>query len=247
MPKVKCPFEGCQYETEAAEAILVAALLNIHAMTHAGGKFTSRATQIQRPTITTAGSTEDWAYFKLRWSNYKDATNITVRELIIQLLECCEESLRKDVMRTAGESLVGKFEDDVLTAIHSLAIREENTTVARVTLHQMTQDANETMCLYYARLKGYANVCKLTVNCKMCNKDVDYTDEAIKSVLVHWLNDSETQLEVLGHSNQNMDLEDTVKLEESKEAGRCSAQKLIPKNVQLPPVLISPLSGPVCI
>ena len=229
MPKVRCPFEDCQYETEDTETILVAALLNTHAMIHSGGKSTSRAIKIQRPTIATAGSTEDWAYFKLRWSDYKDATNITGRELIIQLLECCEESLRKDVMRTAGESLVGKSEDDVLTAIHSLAVREENTTVARVTLHQMTQDVDETVRSYYARLKGQATVCKLTVSCKTCNKDVDYTDEAIKSVLVHGLNDSEIQLDVLGHNNQNMNLEDTVKLIEAKEAGRRSAQKLIPQ------------------
>ena len=87
MPKVRCPFEDCQYETGDTEAILVAALLKTHAMIHSGGKSTSRATKIQRPTIAAAGSTEDWAYFKLRWSDYKDATNITGRELIIQLLE----------------------------------------------------------------------------------------------------------------------------------------------------------------
>ena len=73
-------------------------------------------------------------------------------------------------MRTAGESLVGKSQDDVLTAIHSLAVREENTTVARVTLHQMTQDVDETVRSYYARLKGQATVCKLTVSAKRAIK-----------------------------------------------------------------------------
>ena len=142
-------------------------------------------------------------------------------------------------MGTAGESLVGQSEDDVLTAIHSLTVSEENTTVARVTLHQMTQDVDETVRSYYARLKGQTNVFKLTVNCKTCKTDVDYIDEAIKSVLVHGLNDSLIQLEVLGHSNQNMNLEDTVKLVESNDAGRRSEQKLILIKAQL-------LPGPIC-
>ena len=34
---------------------------------------------------------------------------------------------------------------------------------------------------------------------------------------------------MLGHSNQNMNIEDTVKLIEAKEAGRRSVQKLIPQ------------------
>ena len=77
------------------------------------------------------------------WGDYKDATKITGKDLIIQLLECCEEDLRKDLTRSAGGSLTNKSENEVLAAIKILAVREENTMVARITLHEMRQDHQE--------------------------------------------------------------------------------------------------------
>jgi len=58
--------------------------------------------------------------------DYKDATKIKGRGLVIQLLECCNEDLRKDLTRGAGGSLTNKLEDEVLSAIKKLAVREEN-------------------------------------------------------------------------------------------------------------------------
>ena len=76
-----------------------------------------------------SGTGEDWNYFIARWSEYKDATGIKDRELVLQLLECCEE-LRKDLTRTTEGSLAGKTEVAVLAAIEQLAVREENILLA---------------------------------------------------------------------------------------------------------------------
>ena len=48
---------------------------------------------------------------------------------MIQLLECCDENLRKDITRNAGGSLANKTMDQVLEAIKKLAVREENAMV----------------------------------------------------------------------------------------------------------------------
>ena len=48
--------------------------------------------------------------------------------------------------------------DEVFTAMRRLAIREENTMVARVTLHNMRQDRDEPICAFVARLRGQASV-----------------------------------------------------------------------------------------
>ena len=143
---------GCAYQTDDVDAILAAALLNTHAMSHAvtatavTARSASRASKVQRPIVAMAGTTEDWEYFQLRWQDYKEATEITGSELIIQLLKCCEDDLRRDVMRTAGGSLTTKTEDEVLHAMRHLAVKKENTTVARVTLHRRTQDAEVILC-----------------------------------------------------------------------------------------------------
>ena len=65
--------------------------------------------------------------------SYVNATGLTGNDKTVQLLECCDESLRKDLTRSAGSSLVGKSEADVLDHIKSLAIHAENIMVARVT------------------------------------------------------------------------------------------------------------------
>ena len=63
-------------------------------------------------------------------------TNLELHESR-KLLECCDEDLRKDLTCAAGETLTEKSEADVLKAIKTLAVREENTMVARVALHEM--------------------------------------------------------------------------------------------------------------
>ena len=55
-------------------------------------------------------------------------------------------------------SLTNKTEQKVLAAIKKLAIREENTMVARVTLHNMRQDPDEPVRRFCARLRGQAVV-----------------------------------------------------------------------------------------
>ena len=51
-------------------------------------------------------------------------------------------------------SLTTKTEEIGLAAILQLAVREENTMVARVTLNKMTHDREETVRSFGARLHG---------------------------------------------------------------------------------------------
>ena len=147
MPVVQCPIEGCTYITPDLDAAIVAALLTTHATTHtaassSGG--TLKVERVKRPTITSAGTTSDWQYFRTRWDEYVAATRVTGRDRILQLLECCNEMLRRDLTRsTAG--LSNKTKQEVLLAIKSLAVRDENVMVSRVVLNEMRQDREETV------------------------------------------------------------------------------------------------------
>ena len=81
---------------------------------------------------------------------------------MIQLLQCCDDQLRRDLTQNAGGTLTEKTENEVLAAMKILAVREENVMVARVTLHNMKQDRGEPIRAYGARLRGQAGVCKFT-------------------------------------------------------------------------------------
>ncbi len=70
MTKFKCPIAGCEYETEdTADSSITVALLNLHASSHtsqgnaaAFARSTTRVEKLKRPTITVAGSSEEWEY-----------------------------------------------------------------------------------------------------------------------------------------------------------------------------------------
>ena len=227
---VNCPIDGCHYATPDMSDAVVAALITAHSVTHTAQPTappTHRVESVKRPNISAAGSNEEWSYFTIRWNDYINATGVSGNNAVIQLLECCDDNLRKDLTRSEGGSLMNKSVDYVLRAIKKLAVREENVMVARVNLHNMTQDRDEPVRSFGARLRGQAGVCKFTMNCTSCNADVDYTDTILRDVLIRGLSDQEIQLELLGNSNQNMSLEEVFQFVDIKESGKRSASLLI--------------------
>ena len=87
--------------------------------------------RVKRPTVTSAGSSEEWDYFLVRWRDYVEATKVTGKDRTIQLLECCDDQLRKDVTRSIGmgRTLTDRPEEEILTLVRRLAVREKNTMV----------------------------------------------------------------------------------------------------------------------
>lgn len=75
--------------------------------------------------VTTAGSSEDWAYFLSQWSDNIETTKVTCHDRIVQLLDCCDKHLCKDLTRSAGGSLSTKSEAEVLEAIKKFAIHQK--------------------------------------------------------------------------------------------------------------------------
>ena len=227
---MSCPIAGCLYETPDTEPVVAAALITAHATTHSTAGVsaaTPRVEKVRRPNISSAGTSEDWQYFMSRWEDYVKATKLTGTDKVIQLLECCDEQLRKDLTRTAGGTLTGKAEGEVIAAIRSLAVREENAMVARVALHNMRQDRDEPVRAFGARLRGQAAVCKFIIGCTGCGGEVNYTDAVLRDVLCRGLNDSDIQLDLLSDKNQDMTLEQVFKFVEAKEAGKRSATRLL--------------------
>ena len=230
MPVVRCPIEDCEYQTLDVDPMVAAALITTHATAHVLPHSivpAAKAEKVKRPCISSAGTTEDWQYFRSRWNDYVKATKLAGTDKVIQLLECCDDQLRKDLTRNAGGTLTGKTEDEVLAAMKILAVREENVMVARGTLHNMKQDRGEPICVYGARLRGQAGVCRFVQQCTNCQANVDYTEAILPDVLCQGLEDSEIQLDLLGDNNQDMTLEQILRFIEAKEAGKRSTMQLL--------------------
>ena len=207
MPVYKCPLESCNFETADITDGLAVQMLTIHATVHTNPNTASpaptttpsRLEKVRRPVVSASGTGEDWNYFVARWDEYKAATRVTGRELVLQLLECCEEELRKDLTRTAGGSLAENSEAEVLAAIKQLEVQEENILLARVELYNMRQDAGEEIRLFGARIRGKANLCNFVLPCPAagCTQNVNYMDEILRHVLIRGISDPDIRLEIL--------------------------------------------------
>ena len=231
--RVHCPVPGCDYITaESTEAVIAAALLNAHAITHAHASTphsqtpSTKTEKLKRPTVVAAGTSQEWEYFLTRWDEYRKGTGLVGNDVVVQLLECCDEGLRKDLTSAAGRSLTGESEDDVLKAMKALAVRGENTMVARAALSNMRQGREETVRAFHAHIKAQANTCKYSKKCT-CGLNVNFTEEIIRDVLTRGIADQDIQLDLLSEQRQDMTLDEMITFVEAKESGKRSASRLL--------------------
>ena len=233
MADIRCPAPQCNLSwpsTTPPEIILK--LLDMHERTaHPPTTPTTvptatgvKAEKVKRPVISASGTSEEWTYFTQRWAEYKRATHLVGEDINFQLLECCDEALRKDMTRSFNNP-TSYDETTLLGHIKSLAVRQENVMVARLHLQQMRQDRDEPARTFSARLKGHASVCQYNINCE-CGSQLSHSDQMLRDTLIVGLADDDIRLDVLGQANQEMSLDETIRFIEAKESGKRSAGRM---------------------
>ena len=230
MAGTRCPFEDCDYVVpDGTLEAMAPVVLSTHSMTHQAsrGPPTDRSERFKRPIISSGGTRATFDYFLTRWSEYAWNTRLKDKELVMHLLECCDEQLRMDLFRNRGGTLAELTQDEVLRAIEVLAVRKENVRVARKALHGMRQGRDEPVRAFGARLRGQAAICGFSKKCGCgCDAAVDYSEETVNDVLCLGLADPEIQKEIMSDLNQKRTLEETLGLVEAKESGRRSMAQL---------------------
>ena len=229
---IKCPRQGCTFQTEKSEPVVAAALLNAHATEHSAVVTHSapvKAPPVERPKLQSSCPKSDWQVFKSRWESFKIATNLSENKTKLphQLLSCLENDLAKLLYNEcAAPEKLG--EPDLLKLIQKVAVQPENMWVTREILHSMKQDVGEPIASFAARLKGQARLCGFSkeVTCEVegCtgSNTVDFTEVVVMGDIVRGLADNEIKAAVLGEVEQRTKLEDLVSLIQAKEYGRTS-------------------------
>lgn len=232
MVVLNCTVAGCEFATVDVEAVAAAALLTNHNTTHiananAGNNNRIRPQKVNRPEIKHGSDNESWSYFLERWGQYKaSCPGLNAQSLNLQLLECCGEELRQDIFRAEG-SVDNKTEAEITAIIKRLAVKTENTMVARVKLHNMSQDPGEEAQHFASRLLGQAKTCNFTIQCGNAACAVtSYLDNMVRDQLIKGLYDMDVREQILGEKDQNMSLKDTLAYIEAKEAGKRSQESL---------------------
>ena len=125
-----------------------------------------RAEKVSRPTIKMGSSEDDFIFFKCLFESYKRFCQLTDdTEIRDQLLACCETDLRRDLHIYLGTGVDTKSEVKLLAEIKKIAVITRSNLVNVVSLMSAAQEHGETCRSYLARIRGLANVCKLSVQC----------------------------------------------------------------------------------
>ncbi len=175
---------------------MVAAILNGHILIHSQAP-RAKPTPVRRPEVSAGGTTEGWHYFLTRWKAYSQAVRLVGPDVGIQLLECLDPKLRRDVTRNVvgPRTIEEHSEVDLLAAIKALAVREENLKVA-------LQDRGEPVRSFAARLRGQAEVCQFTQKCAACAQINNQGEQRVADQLCIGLADPDIQIELLKDPNQ---------------------------------------------
>ena len=137
MPAIECPIPGCRYDTGDVEAVLAAALLNLHATTHAqaqgnAGHNAVKPPPMERPRLVASSAKADWEVFSAKWRSFKAATNLTGDKIVHQLLGCLDNDLASLIYNehASPESLQ---ETELLELLQKVAVKPENVWITRET------------------------------------------------------------------------------------------------------------------
>ena len=105
MPKHRCPFPDCTYETEDITGQLAAVMLTVHNNGVHTNKLTPapahKVEKVKRPTISAESPAKRGHTSRHNGKNTPKPQKIDGKEKVIQLLESCNENLRKDLTRNA--------------------------------------------------------------------------------------------------------------------------------------------------
>merc|ERR1719435_658453 len=187
-----------------------------------------KAEKVSRPTIKMGSSEDDFIFFKCLFESYKRSCQLTDdTDIRDQLLACCETDLRRDLHRYLGTGVDIKSEVELLAEIKKIVVVTRSNLVNVVSLMSAAQDHGESCRSYLARIRGMANVCKLSVTCTAaaCDEQVSYTYTFVKYALIKGLVDNEVREELLSQSPE-LDLEQSLAFIEAKEQGKRSHEAL---------------------
>ena len=107
------------------------------------------------PQLVQLGHVKTRYTLKTIWDDYAGNTKISGREYVTQLLQYCDDTLRRDLVRNHG-SLVNKAPDAVTQAIESPGSSGRQSNVSEIHSAQHTHD--EGIHSYVARVRGQAAV-----------------------------------------------------------------------------------------
>ena len=182
-------------------------LLNIHSQAahgvaehQAAAPVTATATlrleKLPRPIFSLNSSEAMWNFTKTLWDAYNSQTAVTDSVKLQQLQAVCDKVLLQRLFDTGMHATLDKVEL-FLAKMKELAVVTVHKVVHLRKLFQVTQESDETIREYVARVTATADMCCMTMKCT-CGLDNSYRDLVVHQLIIHGMRDQEIRQRVIG-------------------------------------------------
>ena len=231
-----CVVLECEWKTPTLKnedkmvELLTLHVATSHPVNHTGGNSKSKRDNVKRPVLNIDITEDEWSYWASNWKDYKKSTNVKPEDAVVELKECCDEVLRRELHRQHPNGFVN--EEDIIPKLKNIAVKKRNRAVVRNEINDLVQDRGETIRRFSGRINSLANVAEYKTKCFHCQKETLYKDEIIKDRIISGLADIEIKKDVLSNTEVNdWTVDDLVSHIEGKEAGKTSTGELSKKSV----------------
>ena len=165
--------------------------------------------KLPRPTFDLQMTESQWTFKKLQWDSYISQAQASDNMKLNQLQAACTDTLRQRIFDTGLYSSLST-PTLFLAKMEELAVVKVHKSVHLRNLWRMSQQSDEPIRAFVARLTATADMCGMTVTCS-CNKEVSYRNNIPEQLVIHAMHDNAIRLRVLSR-NTNGKLNSLVKL-----------------------------------
>ena len=174
--------------------------------------------------------------FERRWEVFAEGSGILKNEsydatAAHQLFQCADESLGDAILKV-DPGITRKAVESILATMKKLAVIPVALGVARSELLGLKQMRDESFRSFASRVRGKAETCEFRMD-HLCpcglTSTADYTDHAMRDVLVAGIYDPDIRRDVLGVEGiTTKPINDVVSLVEGQETARNAAATEVP-------------------
>ena len=232
---LQCSAPGCDFVTP--EGTPTWDLLNSFLTNHTNSchkapdrvapQLSSKLEKLPRPTFSLGMSESGWQFVMVQWKAYISQGTVSPAQSLQQLQAACSSDLLQRVYDTGSySSLVTS--DLFLTAMEKLAVLKVHRAVHTMNMWRMTQQSDESIRAFAARITGTAELCGMTLECSGCQVKNSYRDQVVLQVMLHGMRENLIRSKVMSRNTTGdlVGLHKTVDFIEAEEAGSQEASDI---------------------
>lgn len=191
------------------------------------GQPSSKLEKLPRPVFTLGMSESAWEFVMVQWNAYIGQGTVSAAQSLQQLQAACSADLLQRVYDTGSYSTLTTTAL-FLAAMEKLAVLKVHKAVHTMNMWRMTQQSDETIRAFAARITGTAELCGMTLECTSCQTVNSFRDKVVLQVMLHGMRDNEIRSKVMSRNTTGdlIGLHKTVDFIEAEEAGSQEASDI---------------------